>query len=258
MTGVSLDRRVFLSQPIAHRGLHDAPGGIVENTAPAFEAAVRAGYGIECDVRPAIGHEPVVFHDATLERLTGDTRRVDQVPASALARLRIGGTDAGVMRLAGMLDMVAGRVPVFVEIKSTWCPPEIEFLAAVARAALDYPGPVALMSFDPDVMTVMRELATEIPRGIVSGSYRTPGGQPWFDGAIDAVRAARLSRLLENGPAAPSFVAYEVGALPAPATEDARSVAELPVLAWTVRSAVDWACARTHADQAIFEGPVAG
>ncbi len=46
------DRAAFL-KPIAHRGLHDAAKGIIENTVPAFEAAMARGYGIECDVRPA-------------------------------------------------------------------------------------------------------------------------------------------------------------------------------------------------------------
>jgi glycerophosphoryl diester phosphodiesterase len=47
-----LDRNTFL-RPTAHRGLHDAAKGIIENTAAAFEAAIAKGYGIECDVRPA-------------------------------------------------------------------------------------------------------------------------------------------------------------------------------------------------------------
>ena len=57
-----LDRAAFL-RPIAHRGLHDHLQGRIENTAPAFEAALERGYGIECDVRPAAGGLPVVFHD---------------------------------------------------------------------------------------------------------------------------------------------------------------------------------------------------
>ncbi len=62
------DRSAFL-RPIAHRGLHDAAKGIIENTVPAFEGAIARGYGIECDVRPAGCATPMVFHDLTLERL---------------------------------------------------------------------------------------------------------------------------------------------------------------------------------------------
>jgi len=63
-----LDRAAFI-RPIAHRGLHSARKGIIENTGPAFEAAIAKGYGIECDVRAAADGLPVVFHDERLNRL---------------------------------------------------------------------------------------------------------------------------------------------------------------------------------------------
>ena len=59
-----------LIQPIAHRGLHKADSGIIENTRAAFSAAIAKGYGIECDLQPADDGSPVVFHDDTLDRLT--------------------------------------------------------------------------------------------------------------------------------------------------------------------------------------------
>ncbi|MDX2309135.1 MAG: glycerophosphodiester phosphodiesterase family protein [Hyphomicrobium sp.] len=254
--GVPLDRRAFLARPIAHRGLHDAAAGVVENTAPAFEAAVRASFGIECDLRPAAGATPVVFHDQTLERLTGDPRLVAEVSSTSLARLRHTGTDAGVMTFRELLDIVGGRQPIFAEIKSEWAAPDPAFLTEIARAAIDYRGPLALMSFDPDVMTVMRELATEIPRGIVSGSYRAAAGDAWWEAIIGRERAERLALLLESAGAAPSFYAYEIGALPTSVTRYVRAVDRLPLLAWTVRKPADWDVVAAHADQAIFEGPV--
>ena len=73
-----LDRPTFL-RPIAHRGLHDAAKGIVENTMPAFEAAIAKGYGIECDLQPAAGGTPLVFHDLELGRLTQGTGAVTEL-----------------------------------------------------------------------------------------------------------------------------------------------------------------------------------
>ena len=58
------------ARPIAHRGLHSHSRGIVENSISATKAAAEAGYAIECDVRPTLDGEVVVFHDYTLERLT--------------------------------------------------------------------------------------------------------------------------------------------------------------------------------------------
>jgi glycerophosphoryl diester phosphodiesterase len=39
------------ARPIAHRGLHDAARGIVENTASAAAAAIAGRYGIEADLQ---------------------------------------------------------------------------------------------------------------------------------------------------------------------------------------------------------------
>jgi glycerophosphoryl diester phosphodiesterase len=248
-----LDRAAFI-RPMAHRGLHNVALGRVENTAVAFQAAIEKGYGIECDLRPAHGGLPVVFHDDTIERLIGGDGRISDLTPSAIAalRTRIGGHS--ILTFEALLSLVDGRVPLLVEIKSEWDPPEIAFLAEIARRALDYPGDIALMSFDPDVMTVVRELATEIPRGIISGRYQDEHGAPWWRDRITEERAERLSNLLESGPAAPSFYAYQVSALPTPVTRYAREVDGLPIFAWTVRTTEDLEHAKFHANAAIFEG----
>ena len=77
---------VFL-RPIAHRGLHVAAKGIIENTAPAFEAAIAKGYGIECDLQSAADGTPFVFHDATLDRLMDATGPVAARSPANLATL---------------------------------------------------------------------------------------------------------------------------------------------------------------------------
>jgi glycerophosphoryl diester phosphodiesterase len=108
-----LDRATFL-RPIAHRGLHDIRRGVAENTGPAFEAAIRRGYGIECDVRPAAGGLPVVFHDETLDRLIDGRGPVANIGARHLKTLRhrVGG--APIMNLAEFLDLIGGRVPLLI------------------------------------------------------------------------------------------------------------------------------------------------
>lgn len=248
-----LDRGAFL-RPIAHRGLHNAGAGIIENTAAAFAAAIDQGFGIECDLRPARGGLPVVFHDDTTDRLMGRAGRLHDMDGAQIGALRTNVGGHGVLTFEDFLTLVQGRVPLLVEIKSEWDPPDIAFLSEIARRALDYRGDIALMSFDPDVMTVMRELATEIPRGIVSGGYKDEHGETWWRDRISDERADRLANLLESGPVAPSFYAYHVKSLPTPVTRYAREVAGLPVFAWTVRSAEDRALAHYHADAPIFEG----
>lgn len=245
-----LDRSVFV-RPIAHRGLHDEKRRIIENTAPAFEAAIERDYGIECDVRPAADGFPVVFHDRTMERLIDGKGLLASFSKSNLAGLRHRRGGAPILSLSELFDLVSGRVPLLVEIKSEWTSPQHDFLRQVARQATDYRGPVALMSFDPDVMKAMRELAPQIPRGIVSGTYLGAG---WYNRRIGRTRAAALRDLLESGRADPDFYAYEVNGLPRAVTQYARNVAGLPLFAWTVRNAKQRMAAKKWADAMIFEG----
>jgi glycerophosphoryl diester phosphodiesterase len=245
-----LDRAAFL-RPIAHRGLHDPARGRIENTAPAFEAAIAKGYGIECDLRPLEDGTPVVFHDDTLDRLVDGTGPVAALTPGQASRLRYKGQDVPIITYADFLDLVAGRAPLLVEIKSEWTEPDARFLEGIAALSTGYKGPLALMSFDPDVMVRMRTLAPAVPRGIVAGVYQGAG---WWLDRIGQDRAFRLTHLLESGPVEPSFYSYHVKALPTPVTRYAREVQKLPLFCWTVRTAEERARAEDWSDAPTFEG----
>src|SRR4051812_49060279 len=111
-------RRVaFLSgQPFAHRGLHGS--GVIENSRAAFHAAIARGHGIECDVQVSRDGDAFVFHDDTLDRLTAETGRVALRPGIELDRIELAGTGERLPRLSEMLQLVAGRVPVLIEVKA--------------------------------------------------------------------------------------------------------------------------------------------
>ncbi len=244
------DRAAFL-KPIAHRGLHSAAKGIVENTVPAFEAAMSRGYGIECDVRPAACGTPMVFHDLRLERLMEAEGPVGSLAAPGLKGLRYKGVGGSMIDLGELTALVAGRVPLLVEIKSEWDAPDARFLKAIATVAGAYTGPIALMSFDPAVMAMVRELAPGVARGIVSGQFLA---DCWWRDQLGPERAYSLTHLLESGPAAPDFYAYDVNALPSPVTRFTREVLGLPLFTWTVRTEEQRATAARWADAPIFEG----
>jgi glycerophosphoryl diester phosphodiesterase len=244
------DRSAFL-KPIAHRGLHDDAKGIIENTVPAFEAAIARGYGIECDVRPAACATPMVFHDLTLERLIEGEGPLAARAAPALKRLAYRGAGGNMIELADLLDLVGGRVPLLIEIKSEWEAPDMRYLQAIAALAGTYRGPVALMSFDPAVMAGIRSIAPDIQRGIVSWLF---AADCWWRGTLGPERAYALTHLLESGPAAPDFYAYDVNALPTPVTQFVREVLGLPLFTWTVRTQEQSQTAARWADAPIFEG----
>lgn len=250
------NREAFL-RPIAHRGLHGAPGGgAVENTMAAFRAAIAAGYGIECDLRPARGGLPVVFHDETLDRLTTAKGKLTDLTHARLENVRFSAAqNETIPTFAELLALVRGRVPLLVEIKSEWRRPNPRFLAEIARLAAAYRGPIGLMSFDPAVIVPLRELAPKVPRGIVSGNYlKESADDHWWEHVLTPERAERLTHLLDSGPAEPSFYAYDVNALPTPVTRYVREVQGLALFTWTVRTPEQRKTARTHADAPIFEG----
>jgi len=244
------ERAAFL-KPIAHRGLHNPARGIVENTVPAFEAAIAKGYGIECDVRPAGCGTPMVFHDLTLERLIEADGAVAGRDAAALKALRYRDAGGSMIDLSELLELIGGRVPLLVEIKSEWDAPDAQFLRNIAETASAYSGPVALMSFDPAVMATMRELAPAVPRGIVAQQF---AADCEWRGKLGPERAYALTHLLESGPAAPDFYAYDVNALPTPITRYVREVEGAPLFTWTVRTAEQRETAARWADAPIFEG----
>lgn len=246
-----MTRLAALLKPIAHRGLHDAVAGRVENTRTAFEAALAKGYGIECDVRAAACKTPVVFHDDTLDRLIAGSGLVCAHEAAALKAMTFRSGSVPMPDLAELLALVAGREPLLVEIKSDWSPPDRAFLHNVAGLVTAYRGPLAVMSFDPAVISVMRELAPDIPRGIVSG--RIEAEDEWRS-VLPPERAYALTHLLESREAAPDFYAYQASELPTPVTRYVREVLGMPLFAWTVRSIDEWTSAARWADAPIFEG----
>ena len=106
-------------RPIAHRGLHDRAQGRIENTAPAFLAAIDKGYGIECDLQAAEDGTPMVFHDEKLDRLVAaSAARSRPIGRPASRRLRYKGQDEHILTFAEFLELVDGRVPLLVEVKA--------------------------------------------------------------------------------------------------------------------------------------------
>ncbi|MGE0551552.1 MAG: glycerophosphodiester phosphodiesterase [Kofleriaceae bacterium] len=129
----------------AHRGdSAHAP----ENTMVAFEKAKAADAdGIELDVRFDGDHNVVVFHDVTLDRLTGETGEIEQVSTAQRKRLRVGGEP--IPLLADVLD--AFDIEVDVEIKAPR-PGRMGALVAATAKVIEDSGrmdQVLVSSFDP-------------------------------------------------------------------------------------------------------------
>jgi glycerophosphoryl diester phosphodiesterase len=223
--------------PFAHRGLHG--GGRVENSAGAIAAAVGSGFGVELDVQLSRDGEAMVFHDYHLERLTAAEGPVAALTAAKLQAIPLSIGGEPMPRLAEALDIVGGRTPLLIEVKS----PDRRvrrLCAAVAKPLRSYRGPVAVMSFNPQVGGWFAREAPGVLRGLVvtESGRRGPRG--------------RIERALALWRARADFLAYDIRDLPSRFARAARRRG-LPVYTWTVRTEADRERAAAHADQIIFE-----
>ena len=316
------------ARPIAHRGLHDAERGIVENTLAAAEAAIAGGFAIECDVQPSADREAFVFHDGTLDRLTDMQGPLNEMSAETIrrARLRVAGAPAplvgegrgGGSRPAGivectvvvqttiltvaagtadrvrskdaatpdpslplqggrgpdppalpplpapsriptfaeLLTLVAGRTPIICELKSRF-DGDWRVADRVAALAAGYEGPLALKSFDPDLVAYLRlrwpglgPAGRPCPVGVVAeASYDRPA---WA--FLTAEQKRDCESFEHRHRSQPDFLSWNVDDLPHKTPFFEKELHGLPVMAWTVRTSAQREAAAKWADQIVFEG----
>jgi glycerophosphoryl diester phosphodiesterase len=237
------------ARPIAHRGLHDRARGIIENMPGAAQAAIEAHFGIECDIQLTADGEAMVHHDDALGRLTEGSGALLGMTAAELKAVRFKDTAERMMALGDLCALVAGRVPLVIEVKSHF-DGDRKLVARMAEVLAAYRGPVVGMSFDPDQVMALREWMPGLARGIVA--ERSYEAADWPE-ATQAQRAGML-HLRHAFRTRPHFVAYGVDELPAAAPWIARNIFGLPLLTWTVRTPEQRTRAARYADQMIFEG----
>jgi glycerophosphoryl diester phosphodiesterase len=241
------------ARPVAHRGLHDAGHGVIENMPGAVQAAIDKGFSIEVDIQLTADGEAMVHHDDALGRLTEGSGTLLGKTAAELKAIQFKDTPERMMSLGELCAVVAGRVPLVVEVKSHF-DRDRKLVTRMADVLASYSGPVVGMSFDPDQVLALRELAPKLPRGIVA--QRNYDDDYWKK----LTKEQRDSMLfLRHGfRTEPHFVAFWVNQLPAPAPWIARNIFGCPLLAWTVRTPGQRERAARYADQMIFEGFVPG
>ena len=140
-------------RPIAHRGLHNSE--VPENSMEAFALAIENNYAIELDVHLSKDKVPVVFHDEDLERMTGSRGNISQYVLKSLKKLNLKDTENDIPTLQEVLDLVAGKVPLIIEIKGHENDGEIE--ARVMSLLEHYQGDYTIQSFNPLSLRWVRE-----------------------------------------------------------------------------------------------------
>jgi glycerophosphoryl diester phosphodiesterase len=237
------------ARPIAHRGLHDRSRGIIENMPAAIAAAVAANFSFEVDLQLTADGEAMVHHDDELGRLTEGSGTLLSKTAAELKQVVFRDTAEKMMSLGDLCALVAGRVPMVLEVKSHF-DGDRRLVARMAKILAAYPGPVVAMSFDPDQVMALRETMPQLPRGIIA--QRRYDDEDWA--SLTPSQRAGMLHLRHGFRTRPHFVAYWVNDLPALAPWIARHVFGCPLLTWTVRTPEQRDRATRHADQMIFEG----
>lgn len=241
----------LLRLPVAHRALHDRAAGRIENSPAAVAAAVAAGYAIEVDLQLSADGVAMVFHDDDLDRLTAERGPLRDCTAAALQAMGlVGGTDR-VPTFAQVLAQVAGRVPLLVELKDQsgqMAGTDGRLEAAVAADLAGYRGEVAVMSFNPDIVARMAQVAPGVPRGLTTSAY-TP--EDWAP--VPAAVCDRLRGIPDYDRTGACFISHEAADLGRPRVADLKARGA-GVLCWTIRSAAAEAEARRVADNVTFEG----
>jgi glycerophosphoryl diester phosphodiesterase len=198
---------------IAHRG---ASAAAPENTLAAFRLAVDLGAdGVELDVRRTMDGQLVVIHDASVERTTDGTGRIAALTLDQMRRFDAGRKFAPAFRgeriplLSQVFDALRGRLLVDVEVKAAGV--EAAVLDLIRKTQMQ--DSVLISSFDAQVVARVRDLAPEMPVGLLQSA-----ADPY---AAVSVRAT----------------AYlpEVTALTADVVASCRSHG-LRVITWTVRT----------------------
>jgi glycerophosphoryl diester phosphodiesterase len=243
----------LIARPVAHRGLHDEKNGVIENTPSAVQAAIAANYGIEVDVQITADGEAMVHHDDALGRLTEGSSALRSKTAAELKAVTFKATSERMMALGDLCTLVAGRVPLVIEVKSLF-DGDRKLVARMAEVLASYSGPAVGMSFDPDQVLALRELMPKLPRGIVAERHYTAEDWP----AASVAQRRDMTHLRHAFRTRPHFVSYRVSDLPAAAPWIAHRIFGLPLLTWTVRTPEQ--CERTarYADQMTFEGFMPG
>lgn len=237
------------ARPVAHRGLHDRHRGIIENTPSAIAAAVAGRFSIEVDLQLTADGEAMVHHDDKLGRLTDGNGALVDMTAAELKQVVFRETTERMMTLGDLCARVAGRVPLVLEVKSQFTG-DRKLVQRMAQVLASYSGPVVAMSFDPDQLLAVRELAPALPRGIVA--QRTYDDSDWA--SLSQAQRKGMIGLHHGFQTQPHFVAYWIDELPAPAPWIARNIFGCPLLTWTIRTPDQRARAARFADQIIFEG----
>lgn len=229
----------------AHRGLHG--NDVPENSIKAFQLAKAAGYGIELDIHLLADGNLAVIHDAALVRTTGAEGNIEDLTTRQLKDFHLEGTEQTIPEFGTVLDLLAGEVPIIVELKCV--NHNYATLCQTACKMLDsYQGPYCMESFDPRCIRWLRNNRPDIIRGQLSENYlaEKKSKLPWFLRFV-------LKNHMMNFLTLPDFIAYKFRDRKSLGNWVCRKLWRIQGVTWTLRNQEDYDTAVTEGWIPIFE-----
>lgn len=239
------DITFLMGKDYAHRGLWNDQRP--ENSLAAFAAAADKGYGIELDVHLTADGHLVVHHDDSLKRMTGTDLVIGK---SSLDQLRACNLPNGepIPTYDEVLEVVAGRIPMIVELKAEGGNAD-ELARRVHERMQRYEGPWCMESFIPRCVQWYRKNAPEVIRGQLAFDHAGQGKTAFL-----FLRNLGIASMLQNLLSRPDFIAFEACSVKWHTLSFHLLRLMKPwFVAWTVRSQADMDQLRTIYDLQIFE-----
>ena len=223
---------------IAHRGLHTETEP--ENSLGAIQNAIKQNLPIEIDVHEIADGTLVVFHDKSLQRVTGKDGYIKNLTANDLKDHRLFATEYSIPTLKEVLDLVDGQIPILFELKNEGKVGSLE--KTFWEIVKDYQGEFAIQSFNPFTLEWFKLHAPTVIRGQLSSFFKNQN--------FSFFKRLFLKKMAFNKISQPHFISYNAENLP---NRYVKKFKHLPLLAWTIKSQEEYLAILKHCDNIIFE-----
>lgn len=230
----------IVKEPIAHRGLFNE--NIPENSISAFKNAIKNNISIELDVVALSDGTPVVFHDSKLARMTGQDGFISNCSLDDIKNLNLLKTNESIPTLKQALDVIAGKVPVLIEIKNFGNVGSLE--KEVWKLLQSYNGEYAVASYNPYTLEWFKNNAPQIKRCQVASFFKNK--------EITGIRRFYLKRMSFNKKISePHFILYSADDMPNKYTK--KYFGQIPVLTFTIRNSESENLVKEFSDNFLFD-----
>ena len=187
----------------------------------------------------------VVFHDFDLKRMCGIHKKLTELTYAELKQYSLKGSTEKIPLFSAVLDLIAGRTPLVVEIKVGY-----DYKATTEAAAemlSQYSGVYCMECFNPLALVWYRRHNPKVLRGQLSMDF--------FHSEDKMPKIVRffLTNLLLNFCAKPDFISYNHKDRHIRGFRMCRKLFKVKTAAWTIKSQAELEAARGTFDMFIFD-----